>query len=56
MVIPEGEHKIEFKFEPKVIETGSKITLASSAIMFILLVGGIYLGFRKKERSEEISK
>jgi hypothetical protein len=55
MVIPEGEHQIEFKFEPEIVETGSKIVLASSVLMLILLAGGIYIGIRKKESSEEIT-
>ncbi|MCC1484596.1 YfhO family protein [Winogradskyella immobilis] len=47
--IPKGNHTIEFKFEPKVIETGSKIALASSALYGILLVLGIFFMFKKKE-------
>src|SRR5690606_36611129 len=31
--IPKGKHTIEFKFEPKVIETGSKIALTSSILL-----------------------
>ncbi|PCJ94140.1 MAG: hypothetical protein COA50_13390 [Flavobacteriaceae bacterium] len=50
--IPEGQHTIEFKFEPKVVETGSKIALASSVVLGLIIMGG--LGFsiwrpRKKE-------
>ena len=47
--IPKGNHTIEFKFEPKVIETGSKIALASSALYGILLVLGIFFALKKKE-------
>jgi uncharacterized membrane protein YfhO len=32
MVIPEGEHTIEFSFEPKSYYIGKKISLASSLI------------------------
>jgi len=55
MVIPEGDHQIVFKFEPEVIETGSTIALASSIVMLILLLGGSYLCFKKRDSSEEIS-
>jgi len=48
MEIPAGEHTIEFKFEPQVIQTGSSIALASSILFALLLVGGLYFGFKKK--------
>jgi len=48
--IPEGNHTIEFKFEPQVIQTGSTITLISCIVMLLLLIGGIY--FEDKKRVE----
>jgi hypothetical protein len=55
MIVPEGEHQIEFRFEPKVIETGSNIALASSVLMLLILIGGSYIGIRKKDSTEDIS-
>lgn len=51
MAIPAGNNKIEFKFEPKVIKTGTAITLASSVVFLLLLLGSAYSVFfrRKKE-------
>jgi hypothetical protein len=53
MNIPRGRHTVEFRFEPKVIDIGSKITLASSILIFILFIGGglfsIYSLRKKKE-------
>lgn len=46
--IPAGNHKIEFKFEPQVVKTGSTIALISFIGMMLLLVGGIYLGRKNK--------
>ncbi len=46
--IPAGNHKIEFKFEPQVVKTGSKISLASSLLLGLLLLGGLFYGFKKK--------
>ena len=46
--IPAGKHKIEFKFEPQVIKTGSTITLVSGFGILLLLVGGVY--FERKKR------
>ncbi len=45
--IPAGKHTIEFKFEPKVIQTGSTIVLFSSLGMLLLLIGGIYIERKK---------
>lgn len=55
MKLPAGEHLVEFKFEPKVVEQGSKITLASSMLLGLILLGGIGYSFwqsRKKEKEE----
>ncbi|MCB0445338.1 MAG: YfhO family protein, partial [Gelidibacter sp.] len=46
--IPKGTHTIEFKFEPQVIQTGSSIALASSILLALLIVGGLYLQFKTK--------
>ncbi len=53
--VPAGSHTIEFKFEPAVIASGSKITLASSVLFLLLLVGGSLISFwyaRKKKKQE----
>ena len=47
MVVPEGEHQIEFKFEPKSYYTGNKIALASSTILVLLLASVFYLEIKK---------
>lgn len=52
MVIPEGNNKIEFKFEPKVIQTGSIISLISSILFLLILISGLYFTWRKKETRE----
>ncbi|WP_430468293.1 YfhO family protein [Winogradskyella ouciana] len=49
MEVPKGNHTIEFKFEPEVVETGSTIALASSAVLGILLLLGIFYTFKKKD-------
>jgi len=53
MNIPRGSHIVEFRFEPKVIETGSKITLTSSILMIILFLGGgVFSIFRLRKKKE----
>jgi hypothetical protein len=49
MIVPAGNHKIEYKFEPKVYRTGEKISLASSLLLIVLLIGGGIFGWMKKE-------
>jgi hypothetical protein len=51
MQIPAGNHTIEFRFEPKVIETGETIALASSITLYGLLLAALGMGFRKKKEA-----
>ena len=45
--IPAGTHSIEFKFEPTVIQKGSTIALASSVVLGVLVLIGLFFGFKK---------
>jgi hypothetical protein len=45
--IPAENHTIEFKFEPQVIKTGSSIAMASSIVLVLLLIGGLFFEFKK---------
>ncbi len=45
--VPQGQHKIEFKFEPQVVKTGSAITLTSSIVFVLLVLGGLFLQYKK---------
>ncbi|MEM9679708.1 MAG: hypothetical protein AAF901_05240 [Bacteroidota bacterium] len=47
MHIPKGQHSIEFRFQPKVIEKGSKIALGSSILYALLCIGGLFYEFKK---------
>ena len=47
--IPAGNHVIEFKFDPDVVKTGSKITLASSILFGLLVIGGLFYEFKRKD-------
>ena len=48
MEVSAGKHIIEFRFDPDVVKTGSKITLASSILLGLLLLGGLFYEFKKK--------
>ncbi|MEY8849312.1 YfhO family protein [Psychroserpens sp. XS_ASV72] len=47
--VPSGQHDIEFKFEPQVVKTGSTIALASSILFGLILLGGLFMEFRKNK-------
>ena len=53
MVIPSGNHTIEFKFEPRTYKTGETVSLASSIILLLLLA---FVSFKelKLNMEEEI--
>ncbi|WP_346881560.1 YfhO family protein [uncultured Algibacter sp.] len=52
MEIPKGKHTIEFKFDPDVVKTGSRIALASSVLLGILLLGGLFYEFKTYDASK----
>ncbi len=47
MIVPAGDHIIEFKFEPRVYKVGEKVSLVSSILLILLLIGGLYYESRK---------
>jgi hypothetical protein len=55
MIIPAGEHIIEFKFEPSAYYTGEKIALIGSILLLLAFIGIVgreikyYFGPKKKE-------
>jgi hypothetical protein len=48
MPIPAGSHTIEFKFEPQVIATGSKIALGSSLAVVLIFGLGLFKLFKSR--------
>lgn len=48
MKIPAGNHKIEFKFEPQVIQKGGLLSLASYAILILVTIGWFFYDKKKK--------
>ncbi len=48
MKIPAGEHKIEFKFEPKLYSWGEKISLISSLILIFSLLFALAIEVKNK--------
>jgi hypothetical protein len=47
MILPAGIHKVEFKFEPKVYRIGEKISLISSILLILVVIGLAAFEIRK---------
>lgn len=47
--VPEGSHTIKFNFAPKSYELGKTVSLASSIIFILLLIGTVGMDFLKKK-------
>jgi uncharacterized membrane protein YfhO len=52
MVLPAGEHKVRFKFEPVVYSAGEKISLISSVILILLIAIAAALEFWKARKPQ----
>ena len=46
--IPSGKHVIEFKFEPKPYTIGNKVTMASTWILLLVVMGSLGWSWRGK--------
>jgi len=50
MMLPEGKHEVEFRFEPKSYFTGNKISLASSLLLLFMIIGLAYFEIKKTKK------
>ncbi|MBE7179378.1 MAG: YfhO family protein, partial [Mucilaginibacter polytrichastri] len=50
--LPMGNHKVEFKFEPKSYYTGEKISLAASVLLVLGAAGVLFTEFRPKRKKQ----
>lgn len=55
MMVPPGDHLIEFKFEPYAYFTGLKISAAFSILLIALFIGSLGLEYRKMKLNKEVS-
>jgi hypothetical protein len=54
MAIPAGKHTVEFKFHPKSYFVGNKISLASSILLLLAIVGYAFSEFKKRGAKETV--
>ncbi|MFB6258281.1 MAG: YfhO family protein [Flavobacteriales bacterium] len=54
--IPPGEHKIRFEFRPPSYYQGEKIALASSIVIFVVMILGILHYYRKGEKAKALEE
>jgi len=52
LVLPAGEHTVEFKFHPKSFYMGNQVSLASSLLLILAIAGYALSEFRKKSKKE----
>jgi hypothetical protein len=50
--IPAGKHKIEFRFEPTLYKTGNLIMLIATILLYILVIGGLWMGWKTYKKTE----
>ncbi|HSO88328.1 MAG TPA: YfhO family protein, partial [Draconibacterium sp.] len=55
LVLPAGEHTVEFKFHPKSYYTGNKVSLASSLLLILVIAGYAFSEYRKKYKNSKTS-
>lgn len=48
MVVPAGQHSIEFRFEPKTLKTGKMISLIGSFLVLLLIAFAVYQEVRSR--------
>lgn len=51
MKVPAGKHKIVFEFHPDSYYTGEKVAMFGSILVFLALIGGIYMDIRSRKKS-----
>ena len=52
LVLPAGQHTVEFKFHPASYYTGNKISLASSLLLLLVIAGYAFTEFRKRKTAK----
>jgi hypothetical protein len=49
LVIPAGEHVVAFTFKPKAYFVGDKITMASSWLLVVVVIGSLFISWKREQ-------
>ena len=49
VVVPAGNHSIRFEFKPLIVNTAQKASAAASIILWALLLGAVFMSFKKRK-------
>jgi hypothetical protein len=50
MPVPAGDHTIEFRFEPEIYRLGNTVSVWSSILAYLLLIGAIVMEWRNRKK------
>ena len=54
LLVPAGDNRIEFRFEPEVVETGSQIALAGSLLFVLIAAAGLVFTYRRRRDNKAV--
>ena len=51
LVVPQGKHKVEFRYEPEVYYTGKSVSIGANVLLGIILLAGVFGYATNKKKS-----
>ena len=52
LVVPQGKHKVEFRYEPEVYYTGKSVSIGANVLLGIILLAGVFGYATNKKKSD----
>ena len=56
MIVPQGQHTVEFKFEPREVIWGDRISLVCSLLLLLGTAGAVWYTRREKCQTPQTDK
>ncbi len=54
LVVPQGKHKVEFRYEPAVYYTGKSVSIGANVLLGIILLAGVF-GYATNKKKNDIT-